>query len=183
MVLASLAAVARADGYHFASIIDLGPVAIAEARRAMLADIEDWKDDRTAIRPRRIIACALSGDPEGLLGAIRTLPMLSAPLHLPLSELADKVPFTAAERQVLSSLMGRETGGLTDRIRLAIDVQEFLMQVSERLYHVAIGEQFAVSRGYPCSAYTIQTDRDTQLIQAAMRVLGLYNLLERELRD
>lgn len=207
---------ARAEGelISFASVIDLGPVAIAEARRVLLADIEDWKDDRTTIGGRRILACMLAGIPGGIgqvLGGL-TMPVArdaifsarlierfnknthgpAAPLHLPLSELAAKVPFTDTERKVLESLMGRETLDSTDRLRLAIDIQSFLMKVSVRLYERAIREQLSASRSFrsilspgqaTCSAYTLQADRDTQLIKAATRVLGLYSLLERELRD
>jgi hypothetical protein len=232
VVLASLASIARADSgadahgfedalvfepgadFAFASVIDLGPVAIAEARRALLADIEDWKDDRTAVNPKRLMVCMLAGAPAGFasimsglavpvarkaLSAARLIQRYSdgtegpsAPLTLPLSELAAKIPFTESERKVLASLLGRATGELTDRIRLAIDTQSFLMKVSRRLYDAAIREQLAASKGFraflspgeaTCSAYTLQTDRDTRLIRAADRVLGLYNLLERELRD
>jgi len=191
---------------------DLGPVSIESSRRAVQADITDWSDDRTSTKTARRLACALAGAEAGLLvlpvGSVAALAVVgglesyltagaqahgaAAPLSMPLTELASQVPFTDAERGNLERLIHRQAQDVSDRIRLAIDTQSFLIQVSKRLFNQQITYHFNRTEGFAgffradpedCSAFSLVAERDTQLIAAAARVLDLYNSLEQELKD
>jgi hypothetical protein len=191
---------------------DLGPVSIEASRRAIQADITDWTDDKANTQKARILSCALAGAEAGLLalpvGSVATLGMVgalesyltgsglahgaSAPLNTPLADLATKVPFTAAELQRLQRLQNREVQDASDRIRLAIDTQSFLIQVSRRLYNEQIDSHFKRTEGFLgffradpeyCAAFSLVAQRDDQLIAAANQVLALYTSLEREIGD
>ena len=192
---------------------DLGVVSIDASRRAINADITDWSDDRDGIKTRRVLACALAGAESGILqaalttsvptlalvvtldqylGSNPTTPGASLPLYTPLSDLSKVVNFTAPEQQALARLMKREVQDLSDRIRLAIDTQSFLMKVSARLYDDQINYHFKRTEGFMgffradpeyCAAFSLRIERDANLINAANKVLVLYGFLEKELQN
>jgi hypothetical protein len=200
------AAPSNADGLPS----DLGPVSIEASRRAVQADITDWTDDKDRTHTARILACGLAGAEAGLLlfpvGSVAALGVVgdlevyltrdsqsaTAPLNAALAELIGKVPFTAAEEANLQRLMNRPAQDVSDRIRLAIDTQSFLMKVSTRLFNEQIDEHFKRTEGFwgffradpeYCAAFSLVAQRDDQLIAAANQVLALYNSLEQELKD
>ena len=192
---------------------DFGPVSIDASRRAVQSKIQDWSDDRQDIKSRRMLVCAIAGTRSvilGPLGPVQALIILgqlprylggnpalnqggpSAPFNVPLQELAKSQTLTPGEQKTVQRLMERETIDLTDRIRLFIDTESFLIKVSTRLYQVRIDFHIERTHGIGgffrsdtelCMAYTLQAERDSQLIQAANRVLAFYDFLEQELAD
>jgi hypothetical protein len=187
---------------------DFGPVSIEASRRALRADIQDWTDDQLDIKARRILSCAAAGAQGMLLSsgqasAMAAMAMLgklpsylsgpaSAPLSTPMAELERVVPFTEAEKQNLDRLKNRPVSDLTDRIRLAIDTESFLLKVSARLYQELMDYHLRRTQGFVgffradveyCAAYSLQAERDAELTRAAQRMLAFYDFLEQELAN
>jgi hypothetical protein len=203
--IAILAAVAGLSGGAMAAEqpwgiqVEIGGMAIDEARRALNADIQDWTDDRAELKFRSLLGCG---------GLAPSLPELmreiiarnrhelgpDAPLTLPASEVAARVALTPTERVLLGQLMSRETPDEADRVRLAIDTQAFMMKVSGRLFDERIQALERDARtgiihavlggGEPlCDAHWIRSRRDEALIAAGHRLLGFYDQLEKLVSD
>jgi hypothetical protein len=192
---------------------DLGPVSIEASRRALEAKVQDWSDDRADNKSRRVLACAMA-QVEGVLipvvgGSVAPLLVLSqlpailaktpqpgetpsVPLYTALNRLSKTVSLTTSEKNNVKRLMEREVTDKSDRIRLVIDTESFLMKVSSRLFQEQVDLHLARTQGFIgffrydmeyCQAYTLQAERDTELMKAAYRVLAYYNFLEQELAD
>jgi hypothetical protein len=212
------AAVARADAGGAGAFLepsneadlpsDLGQVSLEASRRAVRARITDWDDDGKEIAGARAATCAMAG-----LGGIwfspvspptlsllerlpdylgRRTPGPSTPLEAPLALLARLVTFTPGEQAALQRLQARQVLDRADQIRLAIDTQWFLIQVSARLYDEKFRYHAGRAEGFwgffradteLCRAYTYRAERDRALARAGRRVLVFYDFLERELAD
>ncbi len=182
---------------------------IDAGRRETRAHLQDWSDDSArTIGPKRV-ACGITivqdiaaplpvlilnhlpetfGQPAQADDSVDA----SFPVNSPLAELARQIPLTDEEFARLKSLQERPVQDASDRLRLFIDTEIFLIQVSTRLYQAEIDAHFARTTGLAgffrfereyCAAYSLRLQRDADLTRAGNRILKYYDFLEQELAD
>jgi hypothetical protein len=188
---------------------DAVSASIEAGRRETQAHLTDWADDYArTIGPKRV-ACGITVVQDFTkplpVVVLEQLPRIfgmpaqadntvdpAAPVQSPLAELAKRVTLLQTELDRLKNLQERPVQDASDRLRLFIDTEIFLIQVSTRLYQVEIDYHFARTEGLAgffryereyCAAYTLRTQRDLELAKAGRRILKYYDFLEQELAD
>lgn len=195
---------------------DIGNVSIGSSRRAMRALMRDWRDDSAEIKWRWILSCGVSAAKGALnpffisanhynLGVLIFLrnfdhyfpkvgPTSAGRLGQELRSLLRLTRLTAGERATLDRLIERDEHPLddTDKIRLAIDTQWFLVRVANRVYDERIDYHVNRTKGFwgffryeeeMCNAYSVRRERNRTLERAGRAVLDSYVKLERALED
>ena len=190
---------------------DFGQATIEASRRAVRSRIQDWKEDLAGAERARDAYCLLSDAnlfmtlaPASLtLATLQLLPRyvtlsgddavpgrVVRPLRDPLTALERQVDLTGEERSALRRLRETEVQDGSDRLRLLIDTQWFLMRLANRLYEDRIAYHLDRTEGFwgffradaeLCAASALRAERDFKLITAARRVLAFYYFLEREI--